>query len=128
MLLTDAATLIKKMTSRSIFLSLSLLLLYLCLNSNNFVSSTLTHDEKQDKVTEAYRALKGVVDTLLQVHGAAEEGEKSTENDINDLKDSASRSDYQVNVMDSEHQAMLAEAAKRADITPEEAAVSIRIF
>ena len=111
------------MTSLNVVLLFSLL--FLGLTSNNVAANQLSHDEKRDMITQAYTALKGVIDTLLQVHGVAEEGAARTDGDIEELEDSASRSEYQVNVMESEHQQMLAEMAKRSDVPAEEVDVSL---
>ena len=85
------------------------------------VSSSLTHDEKVDMITEAYTSLKFVVQSLIDVQTDIEEGAATTENDISTLDDSKTRSEYEVLVMKVDHQMMLAELAKRQEIvTPEE--------
>ena len=89
--------------------------------------SSMTHDEKVDIMTEAYTSLKGVVQSLLDAHTAMKDGASDAEKDLSSLEHSKSRSEYEVNVMDAEHQIMLAAAAKRTDVTPEEQTVGIPI-
>ena len=106
---------------------LSIALFFISFNAKNFVVSSMTHDEKADIMREAYRSLKGVVQSLLDAHTTMKDGERDAEKDLSSLQNSKSRSEYEVNVMDAEHQIMLAAAAKRTDVTPEEQTVGIRI-
>ena len=71
-------------------------------------------------IAEAYMSLKSVVQSLLDVHTTIQSGDCDAEKDVSELTNTKTRSEYEVNVMKVEHQQMLAEAAKRSDVTPEE--------
>lgn len=87
--------------------------------------ATLTHDQKKDIITEAYTSLKGLVQTLVDVHTTIQDDVENTTNNIDTLKNSESRSSYAVDVMDTENRQMIAEAARRGTVlSPEEQAVS----
>jgi hypothetical protein len=92
------------------------------------VVSSLTHDQKKDMISEAYMSLKNVVQSLLDVHTTIQNGEGDAEKDIAELKDSRTRTDYEVGVMEIEHKIMLAEAAKRSDVSPQDEAVCTQIL
>ena len=98
-------------------------IVFLSFNAKNFVVSTLTHDQKKDMIAEAYMSLKSVAQSLLDVHTTIQSGDSDAEKDVSDLSDTKTRSEYEVNVMNVEHQQMLAEAAKRSDVSAEEAEV-----
>ena len=93
----------------------------LSFNAKNFFVSTLTHDQKKDMIAEAYTSLKNVVQSLLDLDDAIQSGDSKAEKHISELQDTKARVEYQVNVMNVEHQLMLAEAAKRSDVSSQEA-------
>ncbi|XP_028405206.1 uncharacterized protein LOC114527699 [Dendronephthya gigantea] len=85
------------------------------------LATVLTHDQKEDLVAEAYTSLKGLVQTLVEVHTTIQEDVENTTNNLNTLKDSETRSSYAVDVMDTENRRMIAEIARRGTIlSPEE--------
>ena len=100
----------------------ALLVLFVSFNKN----VSLTHDQKVDIIKEAYESLTGLVRTLLQVHGAIVDGENNADGDLQNLTNSEARSTFEVEIMKADHQAMLAEAAKRSDISEEELKVGLK--
>lgn len=89
------------------------------LSSVPFLGNALSHDEKVQKISHSYMALKNVVASLIRVDSELQETLSGADDDISTLTDSKTRNEFEVRVMNMEDAKMRADASKRT-LTAEE--------